>query len=103
MEIGYHQITLEKAKRLGTGIVPPLSKTLTKQNDPLPPINPRMETPPTKRAYLSIADSNRLTSSRTVGLSHKNANKTTLSRREVSRIFPMYGLEDERQTMKTTR
>ncbi len=59
MDLGYHEITLEKARRLGTGIVPPLSLTLKKQDVAQQSLQPESNTvDATKRVYLSVLDDN---------------------------------------------
>ena len=102
MELGYHEVTLEKARRLGTGIVAPLSQTLRKQELPLPLIiqKPVEEE---KRTYLPIVDNKGMSKSRTVGLTHRFAGKTTQDKRDFGRIFPMYGLANEKLVMQTTK
>lgn len=101
MDVGKHDITLAKAKRLGGGIAAPLTNTLSKQLEvPDEPFKLPVTSTSTSRVYKSILGEP-LIPEKTVGLTYKHSQLA--NRKNINRLFPIYGCNrDNWQSIKSS-
>ena len=103
MDVGKHDVTLEKSRRLGAGVVAPLTQTLKKQlkkpldSEPQIPVEePSVE----RREYKSVLDAE-TNKEKQVGITYKNSKLG--ANKKINRLFPAYGCpENKWKSTKTS-